>query len=555
MLGFFKKKDPDDGVLSNLKTVTKWVQDLPAGDIYSAQEKVVQHLIQFNHSDKGFTKDRLQVLMHLDEETRDMQASLCLQYLRNARMSKSIESRLWIAIHAFYWEITRSYHGFLMDFVANPGGSKIQSQIPLITARAIRGFADIIKWRYFRYEQMDEKLWLRLHNLYRIAEFDNFANTSVTVYRSDGHQNTPAQEYGQAMLLAPFGSGNLLPREIEMIDHWLDNWSADIRIDTMYDPDRHAFYVDTGKGLGVRRCRNQTSEPALRFISTQAVLARIQNIREALKNGTPPASLGLTEDFRLPEGYNLLNQAEAEWSPLDQRDRRGSQRLPQSGRWRVIHGLPTIANELAKAEFHGKGAGQSQLSPEEILDIKLYGFVTERTKERLIERARENIAQNKQEIWEQSDASESGVGFVIGQLDSEWVKVGKLVAFAPGEDAHWNLGVVSRLARQDGGNRQVGIRLISGRPQSVILKPDASDSALSYVVDEPDYPTSDQQSRALLIVDEENGEQLIIDGASYSRDRKYILRSPQSDSRVIRLESVTEAGESWLKVGFSVVAV
>lgn len=555
MLGFFKKKPPEDGVLTNLKTVSRWVQDLPAGDIYNAQEKVVQNLIQFNHSDKGYNKDRLQVLMHLDEETRDMQASLCAQYLRNARMSKSIESRLWIAIHAFYWEITRSYHGFLMDFVANPGGSKIQGQIPLITARAIRGFADIIKWRYFRYEKMDEKLWLRLHNLFRIAEFDNFADTQVTVYRADGRTHSPAQEYGQAMLLSPFGSGNLVPREIEMVDQWLDNWSDDIRIDTLYDPDRHAFYIDTSKGSGVKRSRNQASEPTLRFMATQALLARIENIREALRNGASPVSLGLTEDFRLPEGNNLLNQVETEWSVLDQRDRRRSPRIPQSGRWKVIHGLATICGELSKAEQQGKGAGQGQLSPEEILDIKLYGFVTERTKERRLEQARQSSLQTRQELWEQSDASECGIGFQVGQLDSDWVKVGKLVAVCPAEDDHWHLGIVSRLARQDAGNRLIGIRLLEDLAYPVSLQPDASDTALSYVVDEPDQPIADQQSQAILLRDSEGNEQLIIDGARYSRDRKFILRVPKQDSRVIRLEAVAETGEAWLRVSYNVVAI
>jgi len=553
MLGFFRKKTPEDGVLTNLKTVSRWVQDLPAGDIYSAQEKVVQNLIQFNHSDKGYNKDRLQVLMHLDEQTRDMQASLCLQYLRNSRMSKSIESRLWIAIHAFYWETTRSYHGFLMDFVANPGGSKIQTHVPVITARAIRGFADIIKWRYFRYERMDEKLWLRLHNLYRIAEFDNFANTPVVVYRSDGRQHTAAEEYGEALLLSLFGSGNLVPREIEMVDHWLSNWASDIQIDTLYDPDRHGFYIDTSKGAGLKRCRNQAADPTLRFISTHGLLARLNNIRDSLKAGASAASLGLTEDFRLPEGYNLLKQVETEWSSMAQRDRRRSPRTPQSGQWRVIHGLATIAGELSKAEHQAK-PGNRQLSPEEILDIKLYGFVTERTKARQLERARETSQQTRQELWEQCDISDHGLGFSVGQLDCEWVKVGKLVAVLPGGDGNWSLGVVTRLARSEVGGRLIGIQLFPCDSEAVTLKPDTSDTALSYVVDEPDQPGSDQHSSAILLAYEDRSERLIIDGARYSRDRKYILRSPRADSRVIRLEGVEESGESWLLVNFKDVA-
>ncbi|MFA5082475.1 MAG: hypothetical protein WC474_08035 [Hydrogenophilaceae bacterium] len=553
MFGFFTKKSDANGVLTNLKTVSRWLEGLPAGDIYSAQEKVVQNLIQFNHSNLGYGKDRLQVLMRLDEETREMQESLCQQYLRNPRMSKSIESRLWNAIHAFYWEITRSYHSFLMDFIANPGGSKIQTYIPQIAARGIRGFASIIKWRYFRYEIMDEKLWLRMHNIYRVAEFDNFANSPVPVYRGDSRPHSPAEEYGQALLLSPFGSGNLVPRDIEMVDRWLDNWSSHIRIDTLYSPKHHTFYVDTGKGQGAKRCSEQMAEPNLRFISTHSLLSRIKEVRAALTQGDSPATLGLTEDFRLPEGYNLLDQVEAEWSPIDQSERRVSPRSPQSGQWRVIHGLAVICGELSKTEH--EGGSQGQLSPEAMLDIKLYGFVTERTKERVLEHTRESSQRKLQDLWEQRDASGNGISFVIGQQDSEWVKVGKLVAIRPLEEDRWQIGVVSRLARQHTNNRLVGVRLLSGGIQPVALKPVDPETSLGYVVDELDHPTIDGRSHALLLTNDDGNEQLIVDGASYARDRKYILRQPRADNRVIRLNSAEESSESWIRVGFSAVAV
>jgi len=225
MFGFLKRgKKTAEDTLSDIKTVSRWMQDLPTGDIYTAQEQVVQSLIQFNHAQMPMSKERLNVLMHLDEHARDMQFSLCNQYLRNPRMSKVIESRLWTAIHAFYWEITRGYHAFLMDFVSDPGGSRIQHAVPQITARALRGFASIFKWRYFRYEKIEDKLWTRLHNIYRIAEFDSFANTMLKVYPSDANTSSCAREYVQALLLSPLGSGSLAPRQIDMVDQWLDNW-------------------------------------------------------------------------------------------------------------------------------------------------------------------------------------------------------------------------------------------------------------------------------------------------------------------------------------------
>lgn len=555
MFDFFKKIRKDDqGVLSNLKTVTRWVKDLPAGDIYSAQEQVVKHMIQFNKADAGFTKDRLQVLMHLDEETRDMQSSLCAQYLRNARMSKSIESRLWIAIHAFYWEITRSYHGFLMDFVANPGGSKIQTHIPLITVRAIRGFADIIKWRYFRYDQIDEKLWLRLHNLYRVAEFDNFSTGEVQVYNAENRQHSPAQEYGKALLLSLFGNGSLVPKDIEMADQWLSNWNELIRIDSLYNPSVHTFYVDTSKGHGLRRCRNQISDPTLRFVSTGDLLTNLASVVEALKAGTTPASLGLTEEFRLPEGYSLLNQVEKEWSPLDLRERRASERVQQSGQWKVIHGLQSICSQLTKSGAHQMAVpGQTPLSPEEILDIKLYGFVTERTKTR--EREMQAELKPRCDLWEQADTSHDGAGYNVDQVGSDWIKVGRLIAVSPAGSDDWRLAIITRLARKGESARQVGVKHISGSVQPIVLKPQGGDQHAGYIVDDFDHASDAQNIKGILLTDDDGVEKLLIDGASYARNRQYQIRSPFGQNRIIRLDSVEESGESWLKVAFEAIAI
>lgn len=552
MPGLFKKKTGGGGeALTNLKTVTRWVRDLPAGDIYSAQEKVVKSLVEFNQARQGHDKDRLEVLMHLDEETRDMQAALCQQYLRNARMSKTIEGRLWLTIHAYYWEVTRAYHGFLMDFIANPGGGRIEDLVPKLTARAIRGFADIIKWRYFRHEKIDEKIWLRLHNLYRIAEFDNFATEPVTVYPGDPRPFSPAEEYGRVLLLAPFGSGTLMPREIEMVDHWLRNWSGYIRLDSQYDPERHTFCVDTALGQGCRRCGGRGEAASLRYLPTQGLLGRLAEVREALKNGATPASLGLTEDFRLPEGYALIRRVEAEWQLPCAGDRRRDERQPRSGRYKVIHGLATICAELTRADRQAHA--ERPLSPEEIQDIKLYGFVTERTRERLLEQERASTLQQRKDIWEQRDASASGAGFRLGRRDGDWVRVGRLVAISPIEEDRWTIGLVSRVVRQDEENWHVGVRWLDGEVVPVTLAPHGADSGLAYIVDEPEAPVAEQGGMALWLRD--GGESLILDGAHYARERTYVLRATKADNQLIRLLAVEESGEGWLRVRFDLVAV
>lgn len=544
MFGFFKRKKGEEDPLSDLKTVSRWMQELPAGDIYTAQEQVVQSLIQFNHAGLPMSKDRLQVLMHLDNQARDMQYSLCVQYLRNPRMSKVIESRLWTAIHAFYWEVTRGYHTFIMDFVANPGGSKIQPAIPQIAGRAIRGFADIFKWRYFRYEKVEDKLWLRLHNLYRIAEFDGFQNNRMKLYAADAKPSSCMEEYLQALLLSPLGAGSLAPKQIEMVDHWLDNWGELTKLESGYDATRHYFFINTEKGHGLKRIRpNATIESSFRFVDTERLQENIQQIERALKSGALPPSLGLGEEFRLPDGYDLLKHASNEWAATNERERRVNNREPIQGRCEVVRDLGSICKRIESELDISTGGSNQQLSTEEILDIKLYGFVTERTKSAVSQRALGNRDLSAEQ-WPLFDRSDTGIGVMLKGEESEWVKVGKLLAIRLDPTHPWQIGVIRRITRMHDDMRKIGVQTLSSAPGLVQLETNELSVGLSYSVEDTQN-LQQPQSHALIFPNLRDGNVIIMESARYAHGRQYNMRD-QNGMRLIRLDSVRDKGDGWL---------
>jgi cyclic-di-GMP-binding protein len=549
MFSFFRRRKTGQDQLSDLRTVSRWMQELPAGDIYTAQEQVVQSLIQFNHARLPMSKERLQVLMHLDEQARDMQFSLCTQYLRNPRMSKVIESRLWTAVHAFYWEVTRGYHAFLMDFVSNPGGSRIQSSVPLIAARTLRGFAEIFKWRYFRYEKIEEKLWLRMHNLYRIAEFDNFQGEEIKVYGHDAKQSSCTDEYVQALILSPLGAGSLTPRQIEMVDQWLDNWSTKLKLETVFNADHHLFYVDTAKGQGLRRIRSEC-EATCRFLSTETLIEHIESVKRSLKSGSTPVSLGLGEEFRLPDGYELLEYVEGEWSSGGNRERRASARNGAEGRWQVIRDLASICSHIqAELETAAGISARPTLSPEEILDIKLYGFVTERTKTSVQQRASATSRAELIEHWVLKDRSEAGLGFLVRNDDSEWIKVGKLLALRPDSGESWHLAVVRRIGRVDEEWRTIGIEVITQQAQLVFIEAETG-ITLSYSVDDRGMGDGGQATPGLQFSDDAS-DFVIMESAGYAHGKLCRLRTHDAIQR-IRLDAVRDKGDGWLMASYFV---
>ena len=552
MFGFFKRKSAgnDQDPLSDLKTVSRWMENLPTGDIYSAQEQVVQNLIQFNHAGLALSKDRLQVLMHLDEHSRDMQYSLCLQYLRNPRMSKVIESRLWTTIHAFYWEITRGYHTFLMDFVANPGGSKIQQHIPLIAARTLRGFADIFKWRYFRYERIEEKLWLRVHNVYRIAEFDSFHNNRLKLYEHEANHSSCMEEYMRMLLMSPLGSGSLTAKQIEMVDQWLTNWSELTPLESSYAPENHFFIVDTGHGQGLRRIRSNTStEKTYRYINTGPLLTHLDKTAQALRSGAMPASLGLGEEFRLPDGYDLISYVSNEWAPTSERERRISPREATEGRCEVVHDLASICHRMQVDKEIATGVHSSQsLTAEEILDIKLYGFVTERTKAGISQRTVSKTNQTV-ERWPMLDRSETGIGISLQNDQSEWVRVGKLLALRLDPTAPWRVGIVRRITRQKDDWRKIGVSVLYDVPELAKLETTLDSATLSYSVDGTEVGGEDSAKFALAFPHMEQAPAIILEASNYAHGRQYQMQYKDIVTR-IQLESVLDKGDGWLMTSY-----
>ncbi|MBS1220330.1 MAG: hypothetical protein H6R21_3463, partial [Proteobacteria bacterium] len=222
----------NDDPLTNIKSATRWVENLPIGDAFKCQQAIFDELKRFNENSTQYTKDRLAVLMLLDEKSQDLQDTLVRQYLRNPRMSRTVESQLWHAVYGLYWEVARGYHAFVLHFARESGKTPHDSQIPLITLRAIHTIGQLLKWRAIRYLPAGEKLWLRLHNLYRVAESEGFHRQSQRAYPEDTSECSCETAYLHILMLNLADSGTLYPRQLDLLDNWLQNWHELLQLDS-----------------------------------------------------------------------------------------------------------------------------------------------------------------------------------------------------------------------------------------------------------------------------------------------------------------------------------
>ena len=564
MFGFLSlnnKKGSDP--LSSLKALTHWMEsDLPLGDVYAAHDKVVKSLNEFNESKEPLSKERLEILMYLDARARELQDMLGKQYLQNPRMSREVESRLWGATHSYYWETTRGYHAFILDYISHPAGSKIKPFLPQITARAMNYFAMTFKWQYFRYEKVNEKAWKRLHNLYRFAEYEEFESTPLSLYEVEANKRSTCEAiYSQALMLDALNTGSLFPKQIEMVSGWLNNWSDSLRLEKEYDPDKHVFYVDMAAGKGVRRVRKVLDDDMRRYLGTGALIGRIKQARSALLKGGVPASLGLSESCRLPGCLDLLDDISVQWAPTTRRVQRQHERVKVVKMLGVLHGMHPIFEQIKEENAIALRKNQQVpgevLSYDEMVDVHLYGFVTKRTQIKLGAPGApidpRQVAQH--ERWSMENESEIGFGATIADVSDDWVRLGKLVGLKPERSGHWRIGVVRRLSKTAESQSYVGMEVLVPNPVAVILRSKQPHPA-GYVV-EAIEPVNVRLPVTGIYVPKNAStnphNSLIIEPAEYAAGRVFELAAA-GKSYVIRFNGILEKGEDWLRVGFEVVA-
>lgn len=545
----FRKKDKGGvDTLTDIKTVTRWLEGLSVEELPLAHEDIVNKLIQYNRETHPVTPERLRALMELDDQSRELNAGLRERYIRGADLAKAMEARYWTSLHAYAWELMRAYHGVVQQLARHPQADS-QAMLPRLTARAIRHTSDVIRWRHARYQDAEGKIWQHLNKLYLFAEANGFKDERFLIHRDDTQPKSCADIYLHALLLSLLADGSMSARHIDRVDQWLFNWDLETGIDEEFDPERHAFFVNPESNRGPQPLGDSRPPAGMLYFDTHPLLARIRQIKAALRGGAIPATLGLGEHFRLPDGYDMLDRASKAWSPGGGRERRRENRRIRRASWRVVHDLEPIIQAIEASRPPDTGDARAALCKEELLDINLYGYVTERTKARL-RQLQESAVKPPPPLdlgnlasWEQLDQSPHGIGFVASDANAQWVKHGQLLGLVGNPDnPRWEIGMVRRIIANKPGHRFIGVSLIFGQVECVILeKAEMQGLGVGAVARiEKDAP------RALLLRPVNGNPQLILQPAHYVPGKPYRLRLPDRNIQPMELLGIREKGDTWL---------
>lgn len=547
------QKDGDP--ITDLKFAAKWVEQLPIGDALKAHNAILTEIRRFNEYLTEPTKTRLEVLMLFDEKAQDLRDTLVRQYLRNPRMTRTVESQLWHEIYNLLWETARAYHAYILALNKSSASDWLEPFLPLLTLRLMRTFRMLLKWRAIRYLQPGEKLWSRLHNLYRVAESEGFHMEPLQVYPADSQAVTCESEYLHCLMLQQAHAGTLYPRQLDLADRWLGKWSPIfLSLSASLDANLHTFNIDLASDLGPRRIRNTDNGNTFRYWTTRKLVEHLGELHESLKDGTAPAHLGLSEDVRTSEAIELLDHLGRQWSPLMEREQRRQPRQPIKKLVDVAHGL----SDIITCVRHEAGESDSVYSPdlvyEEIVDVHVYGFVTERTRERAPVITELPNVVGGIETWVMHDESECGYGAIVEMHDRDWLRVGVLTAVQANRDGKWVLGVIRRLSRINDRESSVGIETFPGKIGAILLygkgrKPEG------YSVNGVDATAGiDLPISAMQLASDEPGKIcFIMDPVNYQYNGIFELRKPD-ERQAVQLGQPIERGEGWIKVPANLIS-
>ena len=535
-------KDP----LTNLKTAKRWMESLPSGDVQKSQNAILIALKRFNENLSLATKEKLTVLMFLDEKSQDLQDTMVQQYLRTSRMSRTVESQLWHAINGLYWEIARAYHVFVMEFARNAKNHPNETLIPLATLRAIRTLSHFLKWRAIRYLQPGQNIWMGLHKLYLISETHGFHQRKIAVYPQSTTTASCQAAYLQILMFDLANTGTLYPRQLSLIDQWLANWSGMLSLDAQLSLQQHSFAVDLSEDHAARRVRNPTADKPMRYWGTAQLAQRLDAIQTALREGSTPVKLGLTEDSRAAESIELLYHLQRQWSPLATREQRRTPRERVKHMVEISHDFNNIVNQInTKDSVAGSPYGEN-LPYLEAEDVAVYGFVTERTRNHTtqIKKLRPGLLPEI-ERWIMQDESATGYGAVVETRDKTWLRVGALIATKPREADIWHLGVVRRLFRLDEESSSVGIETFA-ETLHIVTRQDKK---------EADHVVAGQAnslpSVCIWLSSKDGSATLVMDPAQY-HVRKILEIQGMPKVGWVTLGSAVERGEGWIRVAIEI---
>jgi hypothetical protein len=550
------KRDHDP--LADPRAAAAWMRDLRLQQDISGQIEQVRELIKEVEHRKEFRLETLKALFIIDEQIQPTYELVKQQYIQNPRAGKAIEERLWEEIVGFSRAMLAAYHPFVR--LENPRPDEeagFNALGAMLLGRALRYVGIQVKWHFFRFQTPPSSLWSVANQFYRLAEVGAVDSDPVVLYPGvDAPPTSCADEYIRIQMLATLNNGNFNLRQFDWADRWLQLWSRNIQIERKYRDTVHQFCVNLSEPTGPSKIHEAVEGDMLRFWGVNELLVQMSAAMQRLEAGESPVRVGLGDDARMPACLDFLKQLEILWS------RERSQQAHRQERTRVnklVQVTSSLVSIFAAVRFDDERAmarATARHAPDndEVMDMKLYGYVTERTKQKLANMQSRNhayVAKAKtveHDEWVIENQSEGGFGAVLPVDGHDWVRLGVLLAIRNDEQSSWFIAVIRRLNRINTDQLYAGVQILTSTPVAVSMKSLEVERQQISVVEGIDTVGLVVPKSALYIpyiAEGRRANSILMHSADYSVGRLYQVVA-RDKSFVVRVGETLEKGPDWI---------
>jgi hypothetical protein len=478
MLDFFSRASKkQQNPFSNAADAKQWVEGIVAQHGAAAHERVIELLEQFNsgqfnNSGSGpLSADTLEALLTLNLETQPLHDQLCAQYLMNTRMPKVLEAQLRSQILAYGKEFQDAYQKFVAAEFQAERDSRIHTLLPLVVARMLHYAGEFARSQYYRHFSPDEVFWLNVNQLYQYAESERLDTVPILLFGDRSGGTTVQDQFLILHMLALLHAGNMNLKQVNFAYRLLSLLSNRLLWRHDYGADV-SFAVLLSSGRPAQRCADSLNSSLARYWSSAELVETMIGWLASMEAGKAAKELQALMEPGIDAA--LLRHLCREWSPkpvvLERAERQlvANRNIEVANRFPMLHALIRRADKQQPGNT-GRAADDNF---EDASDIRIYGFVTSRRKERTPGPAVAVMDQSvKDEFasWNVENISESGLGVTLNALGCEWVGLGRLLGYRDESSSDWSLGLIRRIKHQEHGRVYLGIETLSARPVAASL--------------------------------------------------------------------------------------
>ena len=547
----FSKKDVHP--LARESGVTEILTELPAEDPAMALEELTHWLIALANAESIKLKERVKRLTRIDQSAQKYERNLRRQYIESSRMHKVTEERIWNASFNFLEATINTHLRCIAHLPQKNEGN--DPDMAIVIMRAFRRLDLQAHWLYLRYRPIPQSLWEQIFSVIKIAEERSLLQRPATLTNAAQVQTTVAQEMLKLLMMSVAAAEHLTKVQIDLAHLLTHNLAATFRWEQIPDGST-VFHVDFSKPKTPTRLTQTTEHHFMSrcFGSGEAVHALITGLKQ-LERGSVPTTLG-NIDYSIYKREDLLEvmaHLAQRWSKLQacnehqHFNKRHAERKQVFYRINVVHKFNSLYEQLAQPARSPtpkeSPARLDNIDYQELVDMQIYGFITEKTRAKtqqmqgLQALQKKPLSANKtvdeSESWVVENISQMGYGVTLASLKEDWVQAETVIGIQP-DTTSWKIGIIRRLASESVENTQLGIQILSNRPDAAMLRP--ADTEMSIWETAADTQTYHHTPGIFMHREPpyQEDETLLLAADSYQLHRTYKMLVGR-DNRTIRL--------------------